>query len=60
MEYKRKLHQVVKDIILDDKVDGKDLNQDIINDYKELNNKCKKIISKVKERKNHLNNQNGK
>lgn len=52
MSHRKQLASVIEEIIINDHLEAKDVNEEMINDYKSLNEKCDIVISKINKRKN--------
>lgn len=51
MTHRTQLAKVIEEVIESDKVNSKDVSQDMLDEYKSLNDKCDIVISKIKQRK---------
>ena len=51
MSHRKQLAKVIEEIIVSEHLDVEDVNEQTIEEYKSLNQKCDQIISKIKDRK---------
>jgi hypothetical protein len=51
MSHRTQLAKVIEEVIESEKIDPEDVNPEMLNGYKSLNEKCDVVISKIKKRK---------